>query len=98
MKTLRDFRDKCLLSNKLGRMVVDIYYKYSPFVADIIAKHKALKVMVRINLLPLIAFSYSILHFGPTITAAMLIFILMLPVFFIWRYQRKLRRHKRGRR
>jgi len=93
VEILRDFRDKYLMPSKLGRKIVDHYYKYSPFVADFVAKHKSMKVAVRINLLPLIAISYSILHFGPTITSVVLVFIFMLPVFFVWRYQRKLRRH-----
>ena len=95
VRILRDFRDKYLMPGRIGRKIVDLYYKYSPFVANFIAKHKVLKVMVRINLLPLIAFSYSILHFGPVITSVVFIFIFMLPVFFIWRYQRKLSRHMR---
>jgi len=95
VRILRDFRDTYLMPSKIGRKIVDIYYKYSPFVADFIVKHKALKVLVRINLLPIIVISYSILHFGPTITTAVFIFIFMLPVFFVWRCQRKLRRHMR---
>ena len=95
VRILRDFRAKYLMTGKIGRKIVDIYYKYSPHVADLIAKHKALKVMVRINLLPIIAISYSILHFGPAITTILCIFIFILPVFFVWHHQRKLRRHMR---
>jgi len=95
VKNLRDFRDRHLMPNKLGRAMVNIYYKYSPWAADLISKHKVLKVVVRISLLPLIAISYSALHFGSLITFAVLIFIFVLPVFFIWRCQRKLRRHMR---
>ncbi len=91
VKILRDFRDKYLMPSKPGRALIKIYYKYSPFAANFIAKHKALKVAVRINLLPLVAISYSVLHLGPTITTALFIFIFMLPIFFIWRYKRKLR-------
>jgi len=86
--TLRDFRDTYLMPNKLGRSLVDLYYKYSPFIADFIAKHKALKVLVRISLFPMVAFSYSMVHFGPIITAVMLAFIFILPIFpisFFWR-------------
>ena len=92
VKTLRDFRDTYLMPNKFGRMLVNLYYKYSPFMADFIAKHKALKVAVRIILLPMIAFSYSMLHFGPIITAVMLGFIFMLPIFLISFFRRKVRR------
>jgi uncharacterized delta-60 repeat protein len=85
---LRDFRDTYLLPSKLGRTLVDLYYKYSPSVAELIAKNKALRVMVRINLLPFVALSYSMLHFGPVITMVMLLFIFLIPIFFI-RFQRR---------
>jgi len=66
---LRDFRDRYLMPSKLGRILVECYYKYSPAVADLIAEHKALKWMVRVGLLPLVGFSYSLLHLNPVITA-----------------------------
>jgi len=83
---LRDFRDKYLMPNKIGRKLVGMYYKYSPFVANLIAKYKALKVIVRNQLIPLIVFSYSMIHFGPIITAIILFCIFSLPVFIIFRY------------
>lgn len=92
---LRDFRDKYLIPSKLGRKLVYLYYKYSPFVADSIAKHKVLKVAVRINLLPLVAFSYSMLYFGPTITAVVGGFIFLFSAFLIWCFQRKHRGDRR---
>jgi uncharacterized delta-60 repeat protein len=95
VKILRNFRDTCLMPSELGRAFIKLYYKYSPFAANFIAKHKALKIAVRISLLPLIAVSYTTLCFGPTITVAVLIFIFMIPVFFVWRYQRKLKCHMR---
>jgi uncharacterized protein YqhQ len=89
VRILRNFRDKYLIHNKLGRAFIKFYYTYSPFVADFIAKHKALKVVVRISLLPVIAFSFMLLHLGPAITAALLFLIFMTPIFFVWRYQKK---------
>jgi len=59
---LRDFRDKYLLSNRFGCSLVNLYYRYSQFFAGVIARHKALKVAVRTSLLPLITFSYSMVH------------------------------------
>jgi len=75
--------------------LVYFYYKYSPFVADIIAKNKALKFAARINLLPLVAFSYSMVHFGSIITSVILVSIFILPLFLIsfWR-QRIIKRLK----
>lgn len=94
VRILQDFRDTFLVSNKLGRKLVDLYYKYSPLAAELITKHKTLKVAVKINLLPLVAFSYSMLHLGPIITAVTLVFVFVLPIFFIWFYQRKKKRVK----
>jgi len=95
VRILRDFRDKFLMSNKLGREFVELYYKYSPFVANFIAKHKALKVIAQINRLPLVVFSYSILYFGSTITVAVFIVIFVPPVCLVWRYRRKFRQQNR---
>lgn len=81
--TLRDFRDRYLVSNTLGRELVRLYYKYSPYVANIIAKHKPLGVIVRINLTPFVVFSYSMIHLGPIVTGVILLLILMLPFFFM---------------
>jgi len=94
VKILRDFRDTYLMPSKFGRALVDLYYKYSPFVADLIAKQNALKAAVRLNLIPLVAISYSMVHFGPTITAVMLAFIYTLPTLLILFWQRRMRRAK----
>jgi hypothetical protein len=90
---LRNFRDEYLMTIKIGRALVGLYYKYSPFIADIIAKNKALKVAVRISLLPMIAFSYSMVHFGSIITAVIFIFIFALPIFIILFFKMKQPHH-----
>jgi uncharacterized delta-60 repeat protein len=87
--TLRDFRDKYLMPTKLGGELVNLYYKYSPFVAYLIARHKALKIVVQINLLPFVALSYSMVHFGPIITTIILGFIYILPIFLVSFCRRK---------
>jgi len=78
------------MPNKLGRALINFYYKHSPFMANLIAKHKALKTAVRISLLPIVAISYSILHFSPKITAAVLFFIFVLFIFSVWQHRRNL--------
>jgi len=88
VETLRDFRDKYLVSNKVGREFVDYYYKYSPSVANIIARSKPLKVIVRIHLVPIIVLSYSMVHFGPIATGVILVLILILPIFLILFHRR----------
>lgn len=81
VKILQEFKDKYLMSHKFGRVMVDIYYRYSPSIAEIIAKNKILKAVVRACLLPLVAFSYSILHLGPAFTALLLVSIFMVSIF-----------------
>ncbi len=80
---LRDFRDKYLMPNGFGRKLVELYYIYSPSIANFIAKHKLLKVAVRINLLPMIAFSFLIVNFSPAATSIVLIFMLVFPILFM---------------
>jgi hypothetical protein len=92
VRILRDFRDRFLMAHKPGRSLVNLYYKYSPFAAELITKHKTLKAAVRINLLPLVAFSYSILHFGPLITVVLIVFIFGLPIFLVSFFRRKVSR------
>jgi hypothetical protein len=80
VRILRDFRDEFLMSNKLGREFVELYYKYSPFAANFIAKNKVLKLIVQVNLLSLVIFSYSMVHLGPSATLFIFIFIVLLSV------------------
>ncbi len=51
---LRAFRDNYLLTNRMGRAFVDLYYHYSPPLANIIAKHSALRAMTRWVLTPVV--------------------------------------------
>ncbi len=44
---LRDFRDEVLMQSAAGRELVDCYYACSPPVADFIARHDALRTVVR---------------------------------------------------
>ena len=92
VKTLRDFRDKYLITTQPGRMFVNLYYKYSPSIADFIAKHRASKFVVRVSLLPLVALSYSMLRLGPILTAVIVISIFTIPIPLIFLYRKIKRR------
>jgi len=59
---LREFRDKHLMTNKTGRTLVKLYYKYSPPIAKLIARNKAVKITIRIVLLPLVGLSCLMIH------------------------------------
>jgi hypothetical protein len=59
---LRNFRDRFLKTNYLGRTFINVYYKFSPEIAKTIEHSEGLKQLVRFCLWPWVAFSYIMLH------------------------------------
>jgi hypothetical protein len=57
VQVLREFRDRYMITNPVGRALVSVYYKLSPPMARLINEHPALKPVVRVSLLPAIALS-----------------------------------------
>lgn len=51
---LREFRDRHLLGNLPGRLLVRAYYRLSPPLADIISRHGALRAVTRSLIAPLV--------------------------------------------
>jgi len=60
--TLREFRDRFLLTHLPGRVLVKVYYRLSPPLADFISEHDGLKFMTRVGLYPFVGLSRSILQ------------------------------------
>ena len=79
--TLREFRDRCLLSNAPGQAFVEWYYRVSPPVAAFIAEHESLRTAVRWGLTPVV---YAVKH-----PAAALVVMLLIPALVIARKRRR---------
>jgi len=72
VKVLRDFRDRFLLTNTVGKVFVDLYYTYSPPVADFISNHNNLRLVIRWSLLPIVGTSCITLQLGMWITLVLI--------------------------
>jgi len=59
VEALRDFRDERLIPNPVGRFLTDVYYAVSPPVAEMVARSRRLRAVVRRLLNPLVQ------HFQP---------------------------------
>ncbi len=78
VKVLREFCDRFLLTNPVGTAFVDLYDKYSTPVADFIARHDTVRLMVRWSLLPLLGASWMALNSGPWVTMAVVVLLICL--------------------
>jgi hypothetical protein len=54
---LREFRDEYLLTNAVGRVLVDVYYRTSPPIARFITQHPGMKPIISVGLMPAVAIS-----------------------------------------
>jgi hypothetical protein len=54
INVLRHWRDASLKPNYLGNLFVRFYYKVSPPIAKVVAKHSFLRKLVRISLAPIV--------------------------------------------
>ena len=76
VKTLREFRDRFLLTNSVGRAFVELYYACSPPVAAFIANHDTLRLMVRLSLMPIVGMSWMTLNIGLSFTLLLIGFLI----------------------
>ena len=78
VKVLREFRDRFLLANAAGKAFVELYYTYSPSVADFIAAHETVRAVVRLSLLPIVGVSWMALYLGPWTTLSLVVLLFVL--------------------
>jgi hypothetical protein len=88
VKLLRKFRDSCLMPTEMGRAFVKLYYKYSPGLADVIARHDTLKLLTRWGLAPVVGMAYVALNTSITQKTGIALLIMMLVMGF-WVYMRR---------
>ncbi len=62
VKVLRTFRDKYLEKSQIGRFMVGLYYRWSPNNAAKISQSSALRLVVRILMLPIVFMSYFLVY------------------------------------
>lgn len=84
VRILRNFRDKYLLNNALGKGFVKVYYKYSPPIANFISKHYNLRAIVRLFLLPVVVISWIALKIGPVFTVTSMLFFISCFIGLVW--------------
>lgn len=88
VKILREFRDSFLLKSSFGKFFVNLYYEYSPPIADIIANNDNFRRIVRLGLLPLVGVSFLTIKIGPLPTMVLMFTFISYLVGFIW-FRRK---------
>jgi len=88
VKILREFCDRFLSTNAIGKSFLNLYYRYSPPIAHYIAQHDALRFIIRWSLLPFVGMSWLVLFIGP-VSAVMLLgsfaFLTLFSIGFIKR-------------
>ncbi len=65
IEVLRRFRDRYLMRSRAGRAFVKLYYRYSPPLAEFVARRPMLKAMSRAALSPAVALSRLLLGLDP---------------------------------
>jgi hypothetical protein len=76
VQLLRRFRDLYLMPHSIGRVFVRVYYRYSPPIADFIAKYDSMRAVVRVSLLPVVGISWVALKVGPLSTVALMLILI----------------------
>ena len=86
---LKRFRDLYLLTNRPGFYFVQLYYTYSPPIADFIRQHDFIRFLVRIFLFPLLTFSFFLVELSPAEQLITILILLSSFGFFLIRFRKR---------
>jgi len=90
IEILRGFRDEYLLTNPVGKALVEFYYRVSPPIAEFITEHPGLKPIVRAGLLPAVAMSAVAINTSLAQKAAIVGLLVLLSVALaVWATKRR---------
>ena len=84
VQILCEFRDKHLLTNSIGRKIVDFYYKNSPPIADYLRRHPGPRKVAGYALIPVTILAYLML-FDRTLLLLLFITFMLITVMYIAR-------------
>ena len=94
IEILREFRDKYLMTNPMGKGLVEFYYRVSPPIAEFITKHPSLKPIVRGGLLPVVAMSTVVVNTTPAEKIVILgLLALVSATLAVWATRRRGKAH-----
>jgi len=81
VKILREFRDTYLIHTRYGKKFVDLYYKYTPTLANFMSEHYIVRTIIRLALYLVVGVAYLALHIS---TKEKLTMILMIIILTSW--------------
>jgi hypothetical protein len=82
---LTKFRDRHLVTNPIGRSIVDAYYTLSPPVASYLYKHPFEKAIVRYALIPITGIAYLSLSIHPLALLCAFVMLITTSVYYFKR-------------
>jgi len=90
IEILREFRDKYLMTNPVGKGLVEFYYRVSPPIAEFITQHPSLKPIVRAGLLPVVAMSTVAVNTTPAEKMGVVgLLVLVSVALVVWAKRRR---------